>query len=321
MSTARVWGAAGVLACALFGGGFGAGRWTLEGRRGASDRSAVVVSFAGGTVTADEVRAALGEQGPLLRGRATSDESRRRVAVELARQKLLEQAARAKGYDQAPEILREQRRAIVALYLHRELDEPESKRPPTDDEMRAFLDRHKAEYERPERVRIADLFIAAAPSGPARKQKAAEAEALLGRLRRSLHDHYAFATLARQRSDDAATRAFGGDLPLSTRAELTSRMGPEIADAAFALRGAGILADRVVETPQGFHLLKLQAREEATTADVNGLRALLRPRLLAERRTQAEQRFYAALEAGAGLRVDDAALAALAREGTARAER
>jgi hypothetical protein len=139
-----------------------------------------------------------------------------------------------------------------------------------------------------------------------------EAQALLRDLqRRSDRDYYAFATAVRSRSDDLATKAFGGDLPLLSRAELEGRLGPEVAEAAFALRGTDTLGSRVIETPSGFHLLKLRARVEASSADLAILRERVRTRLAAERRAQAESDLYAGLERRAELHFDDAAIAAV----------
>jgi parvulin-like peptidyl-prolyl cis-trans isomerase-like protein len=292
--------------------GYALGRRAGADARGPpSDESAVVATFEGGVVTANELRAAIDEQGPLLRQELTGAAGRKRLAQELVRQKLMEQGAAAKGYDQAPEFLRERRRALVTLYLRKELEEPLARHTPTDAELQDYLDRHRAEYAQPERVRIAHIFLAApAGDGAARKKKLAEAQAILQKLSRT-RDYYAFATAARERSENAATKAFGGDLPLLSRPELEARLGREVADAAFELRGTEVLADRVVEVPAGFHLIKLRARVEATNADLANLRGLLRGKVAAEIRSKQEQEFFTALEKKAGVQFDEAALAAV----------
>ena len=277
----------------------------------AGDSSPAVATFQGGSVTADELRAAMEEQGPLLRQDSASPAGRKRLTQELVRQKLLEQEAAEKGYDQSPEYLRERRRALVALVLRKELEEPLARHAPTDAELQDYLDRHRAEYAQPERVRIAQIFLAAPrEAGAARQKKLAEAQALQQKLAKA-RDYYAFATAARERSDDAATKAFGGDLPLLSRPELEARLGREVAEAAFALRGTEVLADRVIETPAGFHVIKLRARVEATNADLASLRGLLRGKVAAELRSKQEQEFFAALEKKAGVQFDEAALAAV----------
>jgi parvulin-like peptidyl-prolyl isomerase len=300
----------------LLAGGLSVGylvgrRPPAQGRSAAVGASPVVATFQGGAVTADELRAAIEEQGPLLRESSASAAGRRRLAEELVRQKLMERDAAAKGYDRDPEFLREQRHALAALYARKELEEPAARRSPSDADLQAYLDRHKAEYAQPERVRIAHIFLAApADVGAARERKLDEARALLQKLR-SGHDYYAFATAARERSDDVATKGFGGDLPLLTRAELESRLGGEVAAAAFELRGTEALADHVVEARGGFHLLKLRTRVEAANADLASLRSVLRGRVAAELRSGDERAFFDALEKAAGVHFDDAALAAV----------
>src|SRR6266850_689569 len=236
-----------VLAAGLVAG-YAAGRWTgSTGREGTQDASPAVATFQGGSVTADELRAALEEQGPLLRQDSASPAGRKRLAQELVRQKLMEQDAAAKGYDRAPEFLRERRRALVALYLRKELEEPLARHAPTDAELQDYLDRHRAEYAQSERVRIAHIFLAApAGDGAARKNKLVEAE---------------------------------------------------------------VLADRVIESRSGLHLIKLRTRVEATNADLASLSGLLRGKVAAELRSKQEQEFFAALEKKAGVQFDEAAMA------------
>jgi parvulin-like peptidyl-prolyl isomerase len=320
MSKVRMPVAALLLLAAGLAAGYLAGRRsTVTGRSAPPEASPAVATFEGGSVTADELRAAMDEQGPLLRQDLAGAAGRRRLAGELVRQKLIEQDAAAKGYEQAPEFLREQRRALVALYLRKELEERAARRSPSDAELQAYLDRHRAEYAQPERVRIAHIFLStAAAAGSARSKKLGEAQALLQRLRQaSVRDYYAFATAARERSDDSATKAFGGDLPLSSRAELEARLGREVADAAFDLRGTEVLADHVIETPGGFHLIKLRGRVEATNAELASLRGVLRGRVAAELRAADEKALFDALEKKARVQLDEAALAAVPATGKA----
>jgi len=303
-------GAALLLALGVTGGYVLGKRTGADARPPPSDESAPVATFAGGVITANELRATIEEQGPLLRQESASAAGRKRLTQELVRQKLMEREAAAKGYDQAPEFLRERRRALVALYSKKELEEPQAAHAPTDAQLQDYLDRHRAEYTQPERVRIAHIFLAAPAGADSRKKTLGEAQALWQKLAKT-HDYYAFATAARERSDDAASKASGGELPLSSRPELEAKLGREAADVAFQLRGNEVLADHVVEAPAGFHLIKLRARVEATNPDLASLRGLLRSKVAAEQRSKQEQEFFAALEKKAGVQYDEAAMAAV----------
>jgi len=306
MSTLRAW--AIPAACLALGAtvGFVGGRHRNGGAT-PTDDSPTVASFRGGRVSAAEARAALEEQGAVAR---SQPDARRRTVQDLVREKLLEQDATAKGYDRAPDVTRERRRALIAAYLRGEATDPANHCELTDADLQAWLDAHRSEFDQPERVRIAEILLSA--SAPERAKRLHEAGALLSDVRaKAARDYYAFATAARTRSEDLSTRAFGGDLPMLSRPELETRLGPEVAEAAFALRGNDALSDRVIETAKGFYLIQLRARVDATHGDVASLRNVLRSRVVAERRARAEAELYAGLEKRAGVHIDDAAMADL----------
>ena len=150
------------------------------------------------------------------------------------REKLIEQEAIAKGYDRAPDAVRERRRAVVAAYVRGEAVNPANRREITDADLQTWLDAHRSEFDQPERVRIAEIFLAApigrrATSEEARRSRCCNVRAKAAR------DYYACHRGA-DPPEDLSTRAFGGDLPMLSRQELESRLGAEAAEAAFALR-------------------------------------------------------------------------------------
>src|SRR5438876_1104795 len=114
-----------------------------------------------------------------------------------------------------------------------------------------------------------------------------QAEAALAEVKRdTAKNFYAFGDAARAKSEDEATRTVGGELPFSRRDDLQQRLGPEVAAAAFEMRGNGTIRDALVETPKGFYILRLLAREEASSATFEDVRESIRHRLDDERRQQ-----------------------------------
>ncbi|MEX2401805.1 MAG: peptidylprolyl isomerase [Rhodothermales bacterium] len=91
----------------------------------------------------------------------------------------------------------------------------------------------------------------------------AQALELLRDIRTQLADGADFAELARQHSQDEQSRPRGGDLGTL---EYTSQVPESFRDAAFALENVGDISD-VVETPFGFHVIKLTGREELPSYD------------------------------------------------------
>ena len=108
-------------------------------------------------------------------------------------------------------------------------------------------------------------------------------------------------------SDDAATRAQGGDLGMLDRAVLARAVGSPAADAAFALQKAGDKAGPV-ESPRGFELLELVARAPASSRALGEVAELIRGRLAQERRKRAMDELEARLRSSAEVHVNEAML-------------
>lgn len=123
-------------------------------------------------------------------------------------------------------------------------------------ELEAYYQRNHAAYESPERVQARHiLFLLRPPSqteaapGPAAVRK--KAEDVLAQLRRGKD----FAALAKQYSDDAATKEKGGELGWVRRGQTA----PALEQALFSL-APGAPA-QLVETGYGFHLMQVTAHE------------------------------------------------------------
>jgi parvulin-like peptidyl-prolyl isomerase len=134
-------------------------------------------------------------------------------------------------------------------------------------------------------------------------------------VRRRARDDYAFGEIAMTRSDDPRSRPAAGELPFLTRDEIAARLGAEAADAAHATP-LGRIADRVIETEQGFQIVKVLAVEEAQEASYDELRDSIKARLTADRREKAFEEFMAAIWKDADVRIDEKALEKLASEKT-----
>jgi peptidyl-prolyl cis-trans isomerase C len=292
-----------VAVLAAFGAGFLAARRTAPPRPLDAGTGAVVARARGVEIHASDVAPVLG--GPA--GIAAPA----RVAEDLARTWYLARLAEEKGLARDPAFARFYAEELARRYVAQEIDEPERRRVPTDDEVKAYFEAHRAEITRPERVRVAVVALLPA-SGAERARKRAAADAVLAEARRRQADHYAFGELARLRSEDADARSTSGELPPLSREELGARLGVEVADAAFSLTDTGQLLGRVAESDKGFFVVKLLGREPARNPTLKDVQEAMRARLARERR---EARHKAALEQlarEADVHVDEAALANVA---------
>ena len=161
----------------------------------------------------------------------------------------------------------------------------------TDQEAQAFYDGHPAAFEAGERVKASHILIRT-PQGatPAQKEQARKkAEALLQRVR----GREDFAAVAREASEDPGSAANGGDLGTFGRGQMV----PPFEQAAFALKPGEVSA--IVETPFGFHIIKVAQQIPARKLAFPEVKERLKAEMVAQKRQQAQQSFVNALRAKA----------------------
>jgi parvulin-like peptidyl-prolyl isomerase len=158
----------------------------------------------------------------------------------------------------------------------------------TDAEVERYFSSRPEEFRRPETVTVRQILV------PTRN----EARDV---RRRVLKDSTSFDVIARSRSrsPEAST---GGMMGVFARGQLPR----ELDEAAFAL-AAGETSD-VVETPLGFHVLRVEAREPERQLPLEECRARIRDRLLRDKSDQSVRVFVQGLLAQA--KVDHAAATA-----------
>lgn len=147
----------------------------------------------------------------------------------------------------------------------------------------------------PEQVRVRHILLTWKPLGTQDDRAAIheQMEPILERAR-SGED---FAALAREFSDDYATKANGGDTGFFTR----GHMVPAFEEVAFALE-PGEISDPV-ETSFGVHILRLEERTESRLLPFDDIRDQLREHVTQERMDNAVLEEIARLRAAADIEV------------------
>ena len=133
------------------------------------------------------------------------------------------------------------------------------------------------EYRAPEEVRFSDIPILIASRGEeAARERAAEARAKIAA-------GADFAAVAREYSDDPATREKGGALPFTP----AKRLAPDFAKAVFALTRVGEVS-QPIKAPSAYHVVRLDERRPARVRPYeevhDTIMASLRKRYVAEQR-------------------------------------
>lgn len=126
----------------------------------------------------------------------------------------------------------------------------------SDADARAYFEQHKSDFERPGHAWLSVVQI---PRVVSAADTAAAREKLL-KLRAEIVGGAKFEDVAHRESQDTVSGVNGGDLGKGVR----GRFVPEFENAAYKLKPGEISG--VVQSPFGFHLIKLDARKGDTLA-------------------------------------------------------
>lgn len=290
-------------ACCMAGVAVGAG---CGGREEKPPAEPVVATVGSAAITAAQYKARLDEQAPFIRSRYTNLERKQEFLNGLIQFEVLAQEAQRRGLDKDAEVQEALRKLMVQRMIRQVTEEL---KPPSEAEVRRYYEEHRAEFVRPEQVRLSHIFLAAPREDARRAQVKAEALALLARARARQAESRqgGFEELARERSDDSASKPMGGDLGPRTAEELTQAWGAALARAAFSLQSPNELGP-LVETEKGFHVVELKLRQAGLNHSLESVKERIESRLLAERRTQALESLVKELKERAQVHIDEKVL-------------
>jgi peptidyl-prolyl cis-trans isomerase C len=148
---------------------------------------------------------------------------------------------------------------------------------PTAEEERRFYDENAERMKRPAQVRVRHILVGAGGDATPEQRQAARKEAESLRARVAAGED--FAKLAGESSDDPSSRPQGGLLPWFGRGEMV----PPFEQAALALEPGQV--SEVVESPFGFHVIRLEERRAETVVPFEEARPQIRE-LLARRHSR-----------------------------------
>jgi len=273
-----------------------------------SDKKGPVVAKGGGVVvTSEEFKAKLDEQSPFIRARYSTLERKKEFLENLIRFELLAAEAQAQKLDKDPEVQATLKKIMVQRLVRKAFDEKEAGLA-SESDAKKYYDEHQDEFLRAERVRVSQIFFKADKGSAERVRKTADTKKVYAKLKvDGVRNPLAFANLARDASDDLASKASGGDLGYRTRDDLQKQWGKEVADAAFGLKDNG-QESGIVESAQGLHILKLGARQPGMNRSFDEVKGQLGARVGRERRTREFDEYVKRLREKAGIKIEDAEL-------------
>src|SRR5687768_8526013 len=111
------------------------------------------------TITLGEFQERINKQSPYVRARYTSLEQKKDFLDNLVRFEVLAKEAKKRGLDQDAEVVRTMKQVMIQKLMKEEFESRVKPEDVTDAEMQKFYDEHKAEYNKPEEVRVSAVIV------------------------------------------------------------------------------------------------------------------------------------------------------------------
>jgi peptidyl-prolyl cis-trans isomerase D len=142
-----------------------------------------------------------------------------------------------------------------------------------------YYEKNKVNYHQSEQIKARQILLKAPKDAP--EAKRTDAKTKLENVRKEIEGGKDFAELAKAVTEDVGTRASGGELGWVERLSLPN----EVAAAAFTIN-AGELT-QVVESPLGFHLIKVEEKRPPATKELKDVEADIARQLLIKEKATA----------------------------------
>jgi peptidyl-prolyl cis-trans isomerase C len=155
-------------------------------------------------------------------------------------------------------------------------------------DVNTFYQQNPDKFQQPERVRASHILIRTEENADAKAKEAAKAKA--ADLLKQVKAGKDFAELAKQHSQDPGSAVQGGDLGFFQQGQMVGAFER----AAFALK-PGEVSD-IVETPFGFHIIKMAEKQAARTVPIDEVKPQIEQFLQNQQRQQKTQAFIETLK-------------------------
>lgn len=241
-------------------------------------------------IKVEDVRAALGKMGAAQEAAVAKDPGLLNQAVRtLLVQKLLFKEALAKKWEEEAavkaQLERAREAAISESYLQSVSAPPDSY--PSEAELQETYNNNKAALLIPKQYRLAQIFIA--NSKDTDKAAADKAKAKLDAVQKRLKAKESFAVVASDQSEESQSAGRGGEIGWLTEAQIQPEIRPQVPTLALNAVSEPIKLD------DGWHIIKLLDKKEATTPTLEQVRDQLAQQMRAEKAKANSQAYLAKL--------------------------
>lgn len=227
------------------------------------------------------------------------------------------QRAGAAGLADDPEVRREVNNILISRLQERELTPRLEAVNVTKEEVRAEYDANLAKFTRPAQIRLALLYLEADSKASAARREEIRQRLTEARSRAIAQPArggrgpaaFGFGALAIDYSDDQASRYRGGDIGWLEGGNFSYRWPRQVLETGYALEQGKV--SEVIETDNGFYLVRKTDSRAAVTTPFAELEPTLRQSLLLKKRRDLNEAYQREATQMAGTTINQQGLASV----------
>jgi parvulin-like peptidyl-prolyl isomerase len=268
------------------------------------EKSAVIATVGERTITVADLKSYLTERPVSFRGDAVRGDVEKRLDALILEEVLYQEALRL-NLEQDPDVRRRIRQMLNQKLIDQQINQKQWSREITEEELKAYYDQHRALYNRPAQVRVADIFMVA-PADATDEAKAElkkKAQSVLVEAVKVRKQRTGFGNLVRKYSDKHEKYRQGDSGFFDIEGQPVG-IEKNLAQAAFKLERVGSMPEDVIETAQGYHVIMLIGKRSAIHTPLDAVRNQIEQRMRREAVTEARQKYLAGLKNNAEIQVD-----------------
>jgi len=230
---------------------------------------------------------------------------------ELVLEELLYREALRLKLDQEPVTRFRIRQILAQSLLEREVERPAYETGISEEEIAAYYQQHEGVLCRPEQRRAAVIFLAAEPDD-SRDSQRKKAEAVLARALKTRTEATGFTRLIKEVSDKPDNHPLG-DTGFFDRSGGRLGLHPALVNAVFELTAIGQIGRHIVETPEGFYIIRLINMRSPVTKELDDVRHEIERKLRESKRKELRDAYLESLRSGVNIQINDDVLMNLIR--------
>lgn len=246
-------------------------------------------------LTIQDYQAALKQLSPSARRQYASLQRKAHLLEHMIHFEMLVLEARRRRLESDSFVRHIKQRAMVELLVKR-ISQKLRPSAVSTAEMRAYYRTHYHQFNRSEQRRAQHILfsVPAKADAAAWEKRRKEIMALMPEIKKANEVQGGFSVMVRKYSQDTATKDKRGDLGFSAHTKAGGSLSKPLADAIFSLKQPTQLAGPI-RSSEGFHIVRLVSVKPAEQKSFSQAKALLRHKVLQQKRTQAYKKYIKSL--------------------------